>query len=276
MQRALLKLCVVASLILSMVTLAGCQTMKYLAAALEISRANTYYSRGNIEQAVDHIEKAVRIDPEGPWGEMAAYRLAEIYLEVGNAIQALQVFKRTLKDHPGHLSKRQWQAKLRIGECYERLDDPLEALEYYQKLATEEPGHSDEVMTRIGRVEGRLDRTGKRGEIEKVYREYKDYYRQHINIVSRNIVVFDPMLMELTLRKFKESYRKYKLLTKEMSKRERLELLQREASEVHQEYIDAIKDLLPEEYNRPDIDSLRRTWEDKQQEFEDLKRELEE
>ncbi len=256
-------------------TLSGCRPLHYLATALEISRAEKLHENGNLPKAVHHIEKAIQLDSGGPWGELAAYRLGELYLECNLPSEALKSFKNALKSFPGHLEDRRAIAHLKIGECYEALNDPMEALEYYHSLLQDNPHLKEDVLICIGRVEQRLERTGKREDIEHAFRDYKDYYKQYLHILGGQIHMFDPFLGELAFRKFKESYNRYKSLVEEMSRQEKLDKLRFEAQGSHERYLNAIKGLSPEEYNRPDINSLREQWEEQQREFEIFRQEIE-
>jgi type IV pilus assembly protein PilF len=128
-------------------------------ASIQYDLALAYNQRGFQEQAVQHMQLALKIKPEYP---EALNALGYMYATTGRFDLARAAFEKAMND-PFYQTPQ--IAALNLGELYRKRGDTVNALSYYRQAAKLDP-HYAQAWYRIGTI---LEQSGKNEEARRAY-----------------------------------------------------------------------------------------------------------
>jgi tol-pal system protein YbgF len=114
------------------------------AATLEAARRD--FARGNYQLAVSGFEEYLRLAPESDEADEAQYELANSYYSLGDMDQAIPQFIKVRDLYDGSDSVP--AATLKLGYCFLRTGDEATARRYFQMVLTEFPDSEEAPLAR--------------------------------------------------------------------------------------------------------------------------------
>jgi tetratricopeptide (TPR) repeat protein len=88
---------------------------------------------GNLEEAIQEMEKAHNLDPASPF---LAKEIASLYMEKGETKKALTICKKILEEHPNDID-----TLLLLGDIYLHMKDYRSGADQYQRVVDLDPNN---------------------------------------------------------------------------------------------------------------------------------------
>lgn len=238
--------------------LGGCNVSRYVAAGLHSGRGESFMSQKRYEEAAREFTEAARVYPGSPWEERALYMKGQALFGKGDFKDAIVVL-RSLIETKG---TDQWDREARFLMCESHFSagDILAAQNVAQELTAGKDDISRRADDLLGRIKARMAELSNPAmeRLTAAWKEYMAAYNSYtalmFKIASGKYV--EPEEIHRRFEEVKKTQEVYKNLLAESGRADvddPVETARKKYMAAYENYIKLVKNLHPDEYDRPEV-----------------------